>query len=140
VFTLRCTARLSKRLGPAMAAAPPAPTTRLGDWYANLVHVGRMQLVLAVSDRTFLPLVLPAAPSAALVPRLCAGIEEMLRALGIAELDVEKERAAMHDVVYAKTANRQVTGVLVSTGSPDATTVALFGAKPLSRDRWEQLF
>jgi predicted ATPase len=40
VFTLRCTTRLAKRLKMELSATSPAPTTRLGDWHANLVHVG----------------------------------------------------------------------------------------------------
>jgi hypothetical protein len=35
-------------------------TTRLGDWYANLLRIGRLQLVLAISERTFFPVVVAA--------------------------------------------------------------------------------
>jgi hypothetical protein len=52
VFTLRSTARLLKRMKVAPVAACPDPTTHLGDWYANLIHVGHQQLVLAVSAKT----------------------------------------------------------------------------------------
>ena len=49
------TGALAERLGPTLSTSPIDPTTRLGDWYANLVHVGRLQLVLGVSERTLLP-------------------------------------------------------------------------------------
>jgi hypothetical protein len=72
MFTLRCTARLLKRMKVAPLVACPEPTTHLGDWYANLIHVGRQQLVLAVSEKTLLPVVVPAAPNSTLVPRLAS--------------------------------------------------------------------
>jgi hypothetical protein len=102
-----------KRLGPLLSTSNIAPTTRPGDWYANLVHVGRLQLVLGVSERTFLPVVVPAAPIATVVPRLRLGVGQVLGAIGIAEADIEKEDAEMEDVAYGKTASRQVTGLMV---------------------------
>jgi hypothetical protein len=60
VFSLRCTARLLERLKLKPQPAVPPPTTRLGDWYANLVHLPGRQVVLALSDRTFLPVVVAA--------------------------------------------------------------------------------
>jgi hypothetical protein len=101
------------RLKAPLSPSPPASTTRLGDWYANIVYVGRLQLVLAISDRTLLPVLITAAPITTLVPRLRAGVGDVLRGLEIAEADIAKELAEMNDVVYAKTADRQVTGVLV---------------------------
>lgn len=113
MFTLRCTSRLVKRLGPSLAASPAETTTRLGDWYANLVHVGRRQFVLCVSEETLLPVVLPAAPVATLVSRLRVGVAQVLAAFGVADCDITSENAAMEDVAYAKTANRQVVGIMV---------------------------
>lgn len=43
------------RLNVAPDRDPVDTTTRLGDWYTNLVHVGRTPVVLAVSDRRLLP-------------------------------------------------------------------------------------
>ena len=113
MLVLRCTQRLLARIKVATEPAPPSSTTRLGDWYANLVHLGRLQLVLAVSEKTLLPVIIPAAPIATLVPRLRAGIVEVLQHLGIPKSDVERENAQMDAVVFSKTANRQVTGVMV---------------------------
>jgi hypothetical protein len=113
VFTLRCTQRLLTRLKPSLSASPPASTTRLGDWYGNVVYVGRLQLVLAISDSTLLPVVISAAPMSTLVPRLRAGVGAVLGKLEVAEADIADELAAMETVAYAKTADRRVTGVLV---------------------------
>jgi hypothetical protein len=37
VFTLRCTKKLLARLGSTTVTDEVGPTTRLGDWYANLI-------------------------------------------------------------------------------------------------------
>ena len=39
---------------------PQESTTRLGNWYVNLVRYGRPQMVLASSERSLLTVVLPA--------------------------------------------------------------------------------
>ena len=38
VYTLRCTGKLLKRLGPVTEATREPPTTVLGDWYGTLVY------------------------------------------------------------------------------------------------------
>lgn len=114
LFTLRCTQRLLTRLKHARTdATAPGPTTLLGDWYANLVHVGRSQLVLAVSPRTFLPVVLPAAPATTITTRLRDHVGQVLRALEIDARSIDAELAEMTTVAIGPTASRQVTGILV---------------------------
>ena len=113
MFTLRCTSRLEKRLRPSLSASPVEPTTRLGDWYANLIRVGRVQLVLCVSERTLLPVVVAAAPIGEVAARLRVGLGEVLGAWGVSATVVAEENAAMEGVAYGKTANRQVVGVMV---------------------------
>ena len=113
VFTLRFTRRLLARAKVAITLEVPESTTRLGDWHANLVHVGRVQLVIALSDKTFLPVVLPAAPISTLAARLAVAVGDVLRALGVAASDVEREQAAMSEIVFGKAVNRQVLGVMI---------------------------
>jgi len=113
VFTLHCTARLTKRLRATPHLATRETTTRLGNWYANLIHLGRQQLVLAVSEKTLLSIVVPAAPSATLVPRMRGAVADVLRALGVSRVDIRVEEEAMADVVYAKPTDRRALGVLV---------------------------
>jgi hypothetical protein len=113
VVTLRFTRRLLARAGVSITLAGPESTTRLGDWYANLLYIGRVQLVIALSDKTFLPVLLPAAPIATLPARLPVGVGQVLRALGVPAADVEQEQAAMAEVVFGKAVNRQVLGVMV---------------------------
>lgn len=113
MFTLRCPQRLLARSKVKLATQAIEPTTRLGDWYANLLHLGRLQLVLAVSERTFLPVLVPAAPVSTVVPRLRDGLVEVLRVLDVAKGDLDREIGEMQSVAYGKTANRQVTGITV---------------------------
>jgi hypothetical protein len=84
MFTLRCTAGLRERLVETEKIASAPPSTRLGDWYAHLLFT-RPQLVLCVSDRTLLPVLVPARESRLLVPRLREAVAQMLGALGVAE-------------------------------------------------------
>lgn len=113
MFTVRCTKRLLARLTVSPATEPLEPTTRLGDWYANLLHIGRLRLVLFVGERTFLPVVIPAAPMRTLVERFRGALAEILQAMGIDGANVNRELAEMKDVTIGRTASRQVTGVMV---------------------------
>ena len=109
MFTLRCTARLRKRLGTTEDTASAPPSTKLGDWYAHLLFT-RPQLVLCVSERTLLPVVIAARDGRLLVPRLHEGVGQTLRALGVAEAAVVAEEDAMMNAVIGKTVSRQVLG------------------------------
>lgn len=111
MYTLRCTRRLLARVRAPLVEHTP-PTTRLGDWYANLVHIGRMQLVIAVSERTQLPLVVEAAPIAALDVRRRTSLGEVLSALGIARASIDAECAEMAEITYGRTVDRHVNGLL----------------------------
>lgn len=107
--TLRCTQRLLARLKVPTIANDVEPSTLLGDWYASLVHIGRRQLVLAVSERTFLPVVLPAAPIATLSYRLRTGVCEVLGALDIPPKQIDAEMVEMTPISVARTSSRQVS-------------------------------
>jgi hypothetical protein len=92
---------------------PPESTTRLGDWCANLLHAGRRQLVLAISSRTFFPVLVEAAPIGMLPARIRNAAGAGLRSLGIPAELIEGELDQMGDVVWAKSASRRATGILV---------------------------
>ena len=110
VFTLRCTAKLLKRLETRPNPSPPSSTTRLGDWYANLLYVHRRPLFLCVSEVTLLPVVVGARGSEQLATRLAASLGEVLTALGVSEAAIREEQAAMSQITIAATANRTVLG------------------------------
>jgi hypothetical protein len=109
MFTLRSTARLRKRLGTTEETPSAPPSTKLGDWYAHLLFT-RPQLVLCVSDRTLLPVLIPARDGSLLAPRLREALAQMLGALGIPEAAVAAEQEEMIDARIGKTLSRQVLG------------------------------
>jgi len=59
MVVLRCTQRLVARLKRPEAPANVPSTTRLGDWYGNILQVGRRQHLLSISERSRLPVVIP---------------------------------------------------------------------------------
>lgn len=110
MLTLRCTRKLLDRLRVPPVPDDSEPTTRLGDWYANLLFRPGQQLVLLVNQRTLLPVVIQAAPAVSIPARLPAAIADVLRALGVPAPAVETELREMRDVSIGKTNSRQVLG------------------------------
>ncbi|MFO0585537.1 MAG: hypothetical protein U0229_24915 [Anaeromyxobacter sp.] len=110
MYTLRCTAKLLRRLGPPSQGASEPPSNLLGDWYATLVHAPRMQLVLMVSERSLLPILVPAREAATLTERSPGALAEVLLRLGVLPSVIEREVAAMAQATIGRTANRRVLG------------------------------
>jgi hypothetical protein len=108
MVVLRCTRKLLTRLpsalvtksapGLVMAETTAGSTTRLGDWYANLMVVAQRPLVLCVAERSLFAIVVPLAEARTLVPRWRQAIERRLLALGIASAQVADDLAAMAEV------------------------------------------
>lgn len=88
----------------------PAPTTRLGDWYATLIYTPVGQVVLGVGERTLLPVILQAKEAATLTRRFPAAVRDVLVALGVPDPLVDAEVEAMNDVRIGRTSNRRVLG------------------------------
>jgi Domain of unknown function (DUF6933) len=95
---------------PADGLGAVDPTTLLGNWYANLIHVQRQQLILCVSERTLLPVLVPARDAKSLAMRLPDVVAEMLRALAIPSSMIDRELQEMSAVVVDRTADRRVLG------------------------------
>lgn len=126
MFTLRCTKKLLKRLDVPVhdGEATPLATTRLGDWIANVVFHDRRPLVLAASQATLLPVILPVAPAKTLPLRFPDAVVEMLEQIQIPrdQIDAEHEAMSVCVVEPARVADR------VSLGSLNDFAVLL--------DRW----
>lgn len=110
MLTIRCTKKLLTRLKASPESDPAPSTTKLGDWYANLIYVQRQQLVLAVSERTLLPVLFPVRGKEPLRDKLILTVGEMLTSLGIDGALIDKELSAMAEGSIAKTASRMVLG------------------------------
>jgi hypothetical protein len=110
VYIVRGTKKFLERAGRPVVELPQS-TTVLGEWYANAL-LWRPQVALFVNARTFLPILMPLAPASRAVDRFPAALVEVLNALGIDPRFVASESRAMDTAVLAKTASRQVLGVM----------------------------
>ncbi len=112
VFALRCTQKLLDRMKVTPPANSPAPSTILGDWYANILRFNRQQFILCVSERTLLPVLLPAVDARSAARRLPEGLFDVLKALGIPWGAIDREMHEMRDATIGRTANRIVLGIV----------------------------
>jgi len=68
---------------------------------------------LAVSERTFLPVVVPLRETATIRARIQDMVGEVLLRLRVPQASFESEHRAMTDAAFGKTVSRRVLGVLV---------------------------
>ena len=112
MVTLRCTQKLLRRVPGQHSGSTPLPTTLLGNWYANLLFRKPQQLVLCVSERTLLPVIVPAKEIQTLPGRLSDAVREVLIALGVAPGLADREHAQMQQLFFGRTENRRILGSL----------------------------
>ena len=110
MVTIRCTQKLMRRLRVAEESAVSAPTTALGDWYANILFAKPQQLVLCVSERTLLPVVILAKEFESLPLRLATAVCEVLARLGAPQEMIEREDREMRQFAYDATQSKRVLG------------------------------
>jgi len=111
MYTVHATKKLLTRVKVPYVATVETPTTSLGNWYATAMF-WRPQVALFVNERTLLPVLVPLAPAALLLERFAEGLQVMLESLGASPSFIAEERWAMNEGSFAKTANRQVLGVM----------------------------
>jgi hypothetical protein len=112
VFAVRCTKKLLDRMRVDVDLTTPSPTTILGDWYANILRFGKQQYLLCVSEKTLLPVLLPATEARLLPKRLPGAVFDVLKRLGIPWGAIDREMGEMQEAVIGRTANRKVVGTL----------------------------
>ena len=110
MITMCCTQKLLRRLRiaePEVIATPP--TNALGNWYVNLIYIGRTQMVIATSERSLLTVLLPSADLRnSLIVNLCETTYRLLQEIGIDSDCAAKEVDAMQPVRIARTESRSV--------------------------------
>ena len=111
MFTLHCTKKLLERIRQPVAPVAAEPDTKLGNWYATAVF-WKPHVVLAVNERSLLPVFVALAPAATIAGRLPDALEPVLRGIGIPEPIIADELAAMSTAVIAKTASRSLLGMI----------------------------
>jgi hypothetical protein len=103
---------LLKRLGE-QSNELDSSTNALGDWYATLVYVGRIQLVLCTSANSLLSVVVEARQARARIAEsLRNGLETLLFDIGISESQVRAELEEMRDYQFGPTASRNILGTM----------------------------
>ena len=111
MFTLRPTARLAKRLGIPAQAEQYRPTTALGDWYANVIHLRPRHVVLCVSETSLLPVVLSGQGlRKTMLTDFRAGVIDVLVAIGVDAFDISRELEEMRRFIIGKPFSRSVVG------------------------------
>jgi hypothetical protein len=93
MVVLRCTQKLLVRLKQTGELPAAESTTRLGDWYGNILQLGRRQHLLFISERSRLPVVLPITESKRLTTVFPQAVCERLAIVGVNPEDIADERA-----------------------------------------------
>ena len=111
VLVVRGTKKVLDRVGGVTASDSDCSTTKLGDWYVNVLFF-KPQLALFVSDATLLPVLVPFAPAATLLERFPAALLSVLQAHGVSRSFTDPELHEMVPYRIAKTVSRSVVGVM----------------------------
>ncbi len=98
MVVLRCTQKLLVRLKQVGDLPPVESTTRLGDWYGNILRIGRRQHLLFISERSRLPVVFPISEAKRLGTVFPDAVCQRLAVVGIAARDIADERMRMSEI------------------------------------------
>jgi hypothetical protein len=132
MLVLRRTRQLLARLNHVDDVAPVESTTRLGDWYGNILRIGRQHL-LFISERSRLPVVIPIREAKRLAAVFPDAVCKVLAVVGVSASDIADERSRMSEIGFGRTRNRSLLGTL-----SDFAFMAQYGnrvrAEPESRE------
>ena len=112
MVVLRCTQKLLVRLKQAGDLPSVESTTRLGDWYGNILRIGRRQHPLFISERSRLPVVIPIRELKRLGTVFPDAVCERLSIVGVAAADIADERMRMSELAFGRTRNRSLLGTM----------------------------
>jgi hypothetical protein len=112
VFTIRFTCKLLKYLHADALHTEVAPTTVLGDWYANMLFTRHLRLVICVSERTLLPVFVEAKDRSTFADRLREAVRSVMEGMGVASSLIEAEVNEMSQIRIGSTSSRRVLGSL----------------------------
>ena len=112
MVVLRCTRRLLARLKLANNLPDGESSTKLGDWYSNVLQLGRRQYLLFVSERSRLPVVIPIREARHLATVFPDAVCAVLAAVGVPAMDIAEERSRMSEMVFGRTMNRNLLGTM----------------------------
>lgn len=116
MVVLRCTQKLLQRLKQVGDLPPVESTTRLGDWYGNILQIGRRQMLLFISERSRLPVIIPIGEAKKLAVVFPEAVCEMLTVVGVPSMDIAAERLRMRELAFGRTRNRSLLGTMNDYG------------------------
>lgn len=87
-------------------------TTRLGDWYGNVLRIRRRQLLLFISERSRLPVILPIQAAKHLPDVFPDAVCERLATVGAPLADIAAERLRMREMAFGRTRSRSLLGTM----------------------------
>jgi hypothetical protein len=112
MVVLRCTRKLLAWLKQADDLPSVHSTTRLGDWYGNILRIGHRQNMIFISERSRLPVIIPLRESKRLDSVFPDAVCQMLENVGVSAADIADERARMSEMTFARTNDRSLLGTL----------------------------
>ena len=112
MLTIHCTRKLLKLLGAAAIVNPPSPTNRLGNWYAKVVLVRHVPLIVCISERSLLPVIVEARGASSFGARFRDAARSVLQGIGAGPDIVDREAREMRSFAIGVTANRRLLGSL----------------------------
>jgi hypothetical protein len=113
MYTVRCTRKVLEALQLVGADHDPTPTTALGAWYADFIHMRRYRLVHFVSERSLLSVVVPVKTLKTALDRHILALGNLLATMGVESNIIQHELEEMDQRVVAES---QSPNLLASMG------------------------
>ena len=108
MVVLRCTQKLLVQLKQFDGFPPVESTTRLGDWYGNILQIGRVSIYSSSANgpafRSSFRWVKESGLGTVFPDAVC----ERLAIVGVAAGDIADERARMSEIAFGRTRNRSL--------------------------------
>ena len=111
MFYLHCSTQLLDRVNSGLSEPAGTGGNILGNWYAKAIF-SKPQVALFVNERTLLPVLMPLAPASSLVERFPQYLFKVLLSQGVSESFMQQELNYLDEVVYCKSTNRSIIGIL----------------------------
>jgi hypothetical protein len=112
VVTFRFARKLLNYLHVDAVDTEFAPTTVLGDWYANMFFTRHLRLVICVSECSLLPVFVEAKDRSTFAERLREAAKAVMEGIGVAPGIIEHELHEMSQIRISTTSSRRVLGSL----------------------------
>ena len=111
MFYLHCSKQLLDRVSSGLSEPAGTGGNILGNWYAKVIF-SKPQVALFVNERTLLPVLMPLAPASSLIERFPQYLFKVLLSQGVSESFMQQELNYLDEVVYCKSTNRSIIGIL----------------------------